>query len=230
MFQKHSEAAAAGADEESRRKHQRTGANQKGAGEAQVEKTTHKMLWSLDSRMRHMEGQVPSYFLTEGDKLLIPALEQANKNYDSKLKKGTPHPDGPRRTTLAAAALNAIAEADIDAAEGEAKEQIEFFDKLAAMTKSPTIKEQQWVLKTCLQSYTTAQKMETEILTCQFFATKKQTTEGKKRYFFALEFSPTSPLRHTVEFARVVFQAIGAKPTDGPPPLGPIIRDIPRHK
>ena len=53
----------------------------------------------------------------------------------------------------------AIADADLTAAEGEVKEQIELFDKFAAMTKSPTIKGQQWTLKTVLQSYTTAQKI-----------------------------------------------------------------------
>ena len=115
------------------------GAGYKG-GEATVEKAQHKMLWSLDSRLRHVAGQVPSYFLLEGDTLLIPALEDANKQYDSKRKKGTAHPDGPRRTTLAAAAaFNAMSTADLSAAEGEAKEAIAFYDKMVAMTKSPTI-------------------------------------------------------------------------------------------
>lgn len=115
-------------DQGGRPKHRRS-EKDTGAGEAQVEKATHRMLWSLDSRVRHIEGQTPSYFLVEGDTLLIPGLEGANRVYDSKIKRGTPHPDGPRRTSLAAAALNAIADADLTAAEGEVK------DRLISMTR-----------------------------------------------------------------------------------------------
>ena len=107
MFQA---AAAAAPPAEGRNTRQKTD-TKKGPGEAQVEKTVHKMLWSVDNRLRHIEGRTTSFFLVEGETFLIPALEQANKGYDSKMQKGQAHPDGPRRTTLAAGALNAIAAA-----------------------------------------------------------------------------------------------------------------------
>ena len=157
-------------------------------------------------------------------------MEGANKQYESRLKNGVAHPDGPRRTTLAAGFLNAIVQAKLDAAEPAIVQQIKFYDEIAGLTKSPTIAEQQVILTKLLASYTTAKKMEPEISLCQFFPTKKPGTGGKKRYYMAIEFSPSSPLRHVVEFVRVCLQAAGAIPIDGPPPMGPIIRDIPRYK
>ena len=71
----------------------------------------------------------------------LKLLGAAKKKYDSKMKKRTPHPDGPRWTTLAAGALNAIASADLSAAEGEAKEQIEFYNQMAVLTQTSTIPE-----------------------------------------------------------------------------------------
>ena len=195
-----------------------------------TEKATHKLLWSLDNRVRQLEGQIPSYFLSEGDTLLLPALENANKGWEGKLKKGEKHPDGPRRTTLAAGVLNALAKADLSQASVESKEEIKFYDELAAMTKTPTVAEQQEILKKLLASYTSAQKLEPEVTVCSFFTTKKPDASGKKRYFFALEFSPLSPLRHTVEYVRICLKAAGAVQNDGPPPMGPLIREIPRHK
>ena len=42
----------------------------------------HKMLWSLDSRVRTVESKVPSYFLTADESVLVPALLAPNNIYD----------------------------------------------------------------------------------------------------------------------------------------------------
>ena len=161
--------------------------------EEKIEKASHKMMWSLDTRVRQMEGQVPSYFLTEGETLLVPALEQANKNWEAKLQKGAAHPDGPRRTTLAAGVLNALSKADLSRADQEAQQEIQFYNNMAAMTKSPTVEEQQQILITLLQSYTTAQRMEPEVTVCSFFSTEKARCRRKKEILFLDSIFPHVP-------------------------------------
>ena len=96
------------------------------------------------------------------------------------MKKGEKHPDGPRRTTLAAGVLNALAKADLSHASVESQEEIKFYDELAAMTKTPMVAEQQEILRKFLASYTSAQKIEPEVTVCSFFATKKPDASGKK--------------------------------------------------
>ena len=193
----------------------------KGAGKG-------RLMWSLDYRLRTLEGKVPTYFLAEEDKLLVPAMTEAAQRYDSKLVKGQAHPDGPKRTTLAAAALNALALADLTKADQNTTAMITEFDKISALAHAPSVAEQQTILVTALASYTTAKKMEPEVSACVFYRTKKKGPDGKNKILFQLEFSDKSPLRHTVEFTRVCMSAIGATSLDGPPPPGPLIREVPR--
>ena len=188
------------------------------------------MLWALDTRVRNIEGQIPSFFLTEEDALLVPALTAANATYDSRHSKGSAHPDGPRRTSLAAKLLITLSKADLKRASPTVVQAIAFHDQIALLSKSPSITEQQTLLVELLKSYTTAKHMEPEVTQCLFFATKKPNKAGKKRFFFSLPFSPMSMLRHTMDFVRICLLEVGAEFVDGPPPLGPTIREIPRHR
>ena len=79
----------------------------------------HKVLWSLDTRLRHLEGKLPSYFLSANDEVVVPAMIGANKIYDGQHTKGAAHPMGPRRTTLAAGFLKRVAEIDLAKVEGD---------------------------------------------------------------------------------------------------------------
>ena len=142
-----------------------------------------QLLWQLDSRLRTQEGFAPAYSLGEDETMLVPALEAANGRYDAKFEKGKAHPDGPRRTTLAAATLNTLAAAKLQAADPKIAAEITKYNLLAAMTKTPTIAEQQEILKSCLKSYTTAQLMEPEVLECKFFKAKKAGKDGKKSIY-----------------------------------------------
>ena len=76
-----------------------------GGGGADGESAVNKLLWSLDTRLRHLDGETPSYFLDSDNKFIVPALIQANKIYDDKRIKGSAHPMVPRRTSLAAGFL-----------------------------------------------------------------------------------------------------------------------------
>ena len=191
----------------------------------------HKMAWNLDTRVRHIEGMIPSFFLLETDTIIVPHMIAGNTKYDSQLKKGQPHPHGPRRTSLAAAFLNAISVAELDKAVGEVEIQRDFYDSVAELAKIPKMAEQQILLKKLLTSYDTAKKMEPEITQCLFFKTKKPDPDSKaNRYYFSIAFSPFSPLRHTAEFVRLCIMSSNAMVLDGPPPLGTIMRDIPRHR
>ena len=224
MFQ---EKAVAEVSQRTAKKHKSDGPDGDGTT---TDKAVHKMIWSLDARTRNLEGMIPSFFLSEDDKFIVPSLLEANKVYDTALIKGKPHPHGPRRTSLAAAFLNTIAKADLSKATPATTTMIATLDKALTLCKSPTIAEQQTILKGLLETFTSAQIMEPEVNHCSFFGTKKPGEDGKKRYYFSIAFSPQSMLRHIVEFVRVSMSAAGAKQTDGPPPLGPIIRDIPRYR
>ena len=198
-----------------------------GGGTGETDKAVHKMLWSLDTRLRIQEGRLPCYFLAEKDEVLVPAMIEGNRIYDdSKPDKGKPHSMGPRRTTLAAAFLNRIASADLTQAGLTGSDLlVTFFNRTAALTKTITVEEQQVLLKHLLESYTTPQMLETEVRACMFFKTKKNP-----KYLFSIEFNDHSPLKHCYDYIRICLKGAGAEPTDGSPPMGPLIRDIPRHQ
>ena len=217
------EVAAKGA-EASDRFHKRKGVG--GGGDDAI----HKMLWSLDSRIRTQEGKVPSFFLLGTDPVLVPALIQGNATYDSLHTKGVAHPLGPRRTTLAAAFLRRIAEADLSQTSEASARFLKEADQIAAFTKTITILEQQKLLIHLLTTYTSANLLETEIAACLFFKCKKPNKEKNERYFFSIEIQPSSPMIHIYPFIRLAMIGAAAIPADGPPPLGPLIRDIPRNK
>ena len=69
--------------------------------------------------------------------------------------------------------------------------------------------------------------MEPEVSACLFFKCKKEK-DGKVRYFFAIELAQGSNLIKCIPFIKMCLMSAAAKPTDGPPPRGPLIRDIPR--
>ena len=98
-----------------------------------------QLLWQLDSRLRTQEGFAPAYSMGEDETMLVPALEAANGRYDAKFEKGKAHPDGPRRTTLAAATLNTLAAAKLQAADPKIAAEITKYNLLAAMTKRADI-------------------------------------------------------------------------------------------
>ena len=186
---------------------------------------TYRMLHNLDTRVRAQEGQLSAFFLAEGETVLLPALLAANKHYeDLKPSKGQPHQLGPRRTTLAGAVMLALAKADLSKCSKTELELIEFYNAIAEKAHTPAIHEQQEIMKVLVAKYTTAQMMEPEVRNCQFFKTKQSP-----RYLFAIEFQPHSPLRHCYEFIRVGLLCANAIPTDGSPPKGPLIREIPFH-
>ena len=196
------------------------------------DEAVNKVLWQLDSRVRTLEGKAPSWFLAADDPVVVPAMINANKTYDDRHTKGVAHPMGPRRTTLAAGFLSRIAMADLKLPDQKA-EVTHFINQtntLAAMSKTMTIEEQQVFLKHLLSSYTTPQLMEPEIASLLFFKCKKQDAEKKDRYFFQIELQPSSPLIHCYPFIRLAMIGANAIPADGPPPAGPLIRDIPRGK
>ena len=193
------------------------------------ESAVNKMLWNLDFRTRTLEGKVPSYFLAESDVIVVPALLAAAKVYDDLSQKGVAHPMGPKRTTLAAGFLNRIATADLTQVEGEALKYVQEQDKIAELTRTIKVAEQQALLQHLLKSYVTAKHMEPEIAHCQFFKCKKPSKgDTSARYFFSIELQGHSPLVHCYPFIRVAMIGAGAVYADGPPPLGPQIRDIPR--
>ena len=187
------------------------------------------MLWNLDFRTRTLEGKVPSYFLAESDTVIVPALQAAAKVYDDQAQKGVAHPLGPKRTTLAAGFLNRIVTADLAQVQGDALKHMQDQDKICELTKTIKIAEQQTLMQHLLQSYTTAKHMEQEIAHCQFFKCKKPTKgETTARYFFSIEIQSHSPLVRCYPYIRLALMGAGAIYADGPPPLGPLIRDIPK--
>ena len=187
------------------------------------EGTAGKMLHNLDMRLRNIEGKVPTYFLT-GENIFSKALLNANKIYDDqKPARGQPHQLGPRRTTLAGSFLLTLSTANLKEAQAKERELIKFFDTIAQAVGNPTIEAQQTLLASLVAHYTTPKLLEPEIASCQFFKTKRA-----EKFIFMLEFQPHSPLRHCYEFVRVGLSTAGATLADGPPPRGPIIRDISR--
>jgi hypothetical protein len=200
-----------------------------GAVEGGGESAVNKMLWSLDNRLRHIEGKIPSFFLAASDNVVVPAMIAANKAYDELAVKGAAHPHGARRTSLAAGFLNRVSEADVTKVDGEAATFATHCDQIAQMTKTLSLAEQQTLLIHLLKSFDTAQKMESEVAACMFFKCKKQSKDTKEdRYFFALELQPSSYLVHCHPLIRLVLMGAKAKLADGPPPQGPLIRNIPR--
>ena len=216
MFQN----AAMEEEKEKKRKMEEAGIGKGGGGGKNKDSQTniYKMLWSLDTRLRHTEGMIPAYLIPEEDTSIVPSMIAGNKTYDDRMKKKTAHPDGPRRTSLAAALLNCIAHLDPKAFTEEQVKSVNFYDEAAKISKSPSMIEQKKLLEAVLASYTTAQKMETEISVCVFFLCKKAGADGKKRYLLSLQFSPMTPLRHCVEYVRICIEGTGAIPADGPPP------------
>ena len=152
----------------------------------------NKMLHSLDARMRTQEGMLATYFLAEGDMVLVPAMVEGNKYYDdARPDKGQPHVYGPRRTSLGKAFLNKLSTIDITKSEGKEAEAIQFFDSIAAATNGPTVGQQLGLLKTLNAKLNTPQLLEGEICACMFFKTKKSP-----RYIFSIQFQPGSPYKH----------------------------------
>ena len=191
----------------------------------------HKILWSLDTRLRHLEGKLPSYFLCATDPVVVPAMQAANKIYDDKHVKGAAHPLGPRRTTLAAGFFQRVAECDLTKVEGEALAFSKECDVIAGMAKTITIAEQKALLLKLLAGYTSPQHLETEIAACLFFKCKNKGKESKEdRFFFAIEVQQQSFLVHVFPLIRLVLKGAKATLADGPPPPGPLIRDIPRER
>ena len=208
------------------------------AGDRRVKQKTHgtggetavnKMLWSLDTRLRHVEGKIPSFFLSATDQVIVPALLGANEAYDKLNVKGAAHPHGARRTSLAAGFFLRLAEIDLTQMTGEPAQYMTHCDQIAALTKTITIAEQKALLVHLLKSFDAAQKMEPEIAACMFFKCKKQSKDTKEdRFFFALELQPSSYLVHCHPLIRLFLLGANAKLADGPPPQGPLIREIPR--
>ena len=195
------------------------------------ERAIHKVLWSLDTRLRHLEGKLPSYFLSASDQVVVPAMIGANKIYDGQHVKGAAHPLGPRRTTLAAGFLKRVAEIDLAKVEGELAVFAKNCDEISVLTKTITIAEQKALLIKLLASYTTPQLLEQEIAACLFFKCKKQDKDSKEdRYFFAIEVQQQSFLVHIFPLMRLMLKGAKATLADGPPPSGPLIRDIPRER
>ena len=220
MFFDKMQSEAAGADHKKR----------KGAGGGgDTESAVNRLLWSLDTRLRHLEGKTPSYFIDADEQFVVPALIQANKLYDDKHVKGSAHPLGPRRTSLAAGFLMQIAKAQLDKAEGAALVYMNEWNKIAGMTSGMDMKEQQALLTYLLSTYTSAQHLEPEIAACLFFKCKKpDKTTKKERQFFAIEIQPHSPLINVYPYIRMALASAGATAADGPPPSGPLIRGVPR--
>lgn len=198
-----------------------------GGGGTEGESAVNKLLWSLDTRLRHLEGKTPSCFLDSDDKIIVPALIQADKKYDDKHIKGSAHPMGPRRTSLAAGFLTQISKAQLDKAEGAALTYMEKCDKVAEMKKGMDMKEQQALLVYLLSTYTTAQHLEPETAACFFFKCKKPNkTSKKERHFFALRLQPHSPLVNVYPFIRMALVFANATSADGPPPASPLVRGV----
>ena len=156
----------------------------KGAGGAtggDTESSVNKLLWSLDARLRHLEGKTPSYFIETDEQYILPALIQANQQYDAKHTKGAAHPMGPRRTSLAAGFLVQIAKANLAIAEGPALAYMNEWNKVAGMTSGMEMAEQQTLLQYLITTYTTAQHLEPEIATCYFSSARSRTRTPRRR-------------------------------------------------
>ena len=185
------------------------------------------LIKDIDNRMRHIEGKTTTtYVITENDHLLVDPLEEATQVWYNAIEKGKPHPQGPRRTTLAMAALKALVMAKLSGATVEVQAEIDKHDKIATTAKALSIAEQQIVLQKCFEYLDTPVKFEPEVTECRFQHTKKAGSDGKKRFVFSISFAPDSPLRHTVDFIRVCMTAIKAEKLDGPPPKGPAARAV----
>ena len=193
--------------------------------------TQNKLLSQLDYRVRVIEGRLPTYFLPHDEIVILPALQAANKIWDDKKPaKGQPHPLGARRCSYAAAFMNCIVLCDISKAEGAALASIEAHDGLAKILGQSTISQQKASLQFLLMTYTTHEKMSSEVSACVFMKCKKPDEQGKHRHIFALEVDPMSGLRYCVDFMRIALENQGAIRADGPPPPGPLVRALPKNR
>lgn len=183
-----------------------------------------RLLHQFDARIRAQEGLAATYFLAEGDQVIVPAMVEGNTYYENnKPEKGQPHMFGPRRTTLAAAFLRKLIQIDLTKSGQKETELIQFFDQIAGITKNPTVVQQLELLKVLVAKFNTPKLLEGEISLCQFFKTKKSP-----KYVFSIVFQQGSPFQHTYDLVRVGLMGAGATLADGPPPPGPGIRAIPK--
>ena len=191
--------------------------------------TNPRILRSLDFRLRTIEGKVPTFFLNPTDDVILPAMQTAQKHYESKTPgKGKPHPMGARRLTYAHFFLKQIMVCDLTKADEATKKQIEKHDSIAAMVKGPSLAEQQILVVQTMPEFDEPSKLGPIVDGCTFIKCKKPDTNGKARYLFSIEFAPSAPYRHIVDLVTMILISTGATRTDGPPPAGPLIRSAPK--
>ena len=192
-----------------------------------------RLLSLVDYRLRVLEGKLPTFFLKHDDSFILPALQAANKLYDDKkLAKGKAHPLGARRCTYAAAFLNCIVTAKLDEGDWLLKIQAAILahDTYAGFVGVPTIAKQKECLTGLLRTFSTAEMMGAEVSACTFIKCKKPDANGKARYLFGLEIDHMSALRYCVDFMKITLEGVGAVRVDGPPPMGPLVRALPKGR